>query len=292
MKVSAQLIKELRKRTDAGIMECKKFLRQTDGDIDRAIDLLREHGRVKAAKRQGKIAAEGAIFTAWADDSYVMLEVNCETDFAAREDHFVRFGEGLVSVALKSRCNDVKTLENAQLSGQSVAQGILEMTSVLGEKVRIRRVCKMTAKGTCSAQYLHARRIGVVVDLEGGSPEVARDIAMHIAASSPLCVHEQDVAQDVLEREKSILHVQAQRSGKSAGIIEKIVQGRLKKFFKGIVLLEQAFVRDPDISVSSFLRQHEAQVLRFERMELGEGLEKAKDSFVDSVMSQIQSQSS
>ena len=292
MKVSAQLIKELRERTDAGIMECKKFLGQTSGDIDKAIDLLREQGKVKAAKRQGKIAAEGAIFAARSDGLHVMLEVNCETDFAAREDKFVRFGEDLVGVALKHCCPDVKTLENTQLSGHSVAQHVLEMASVLGEKVQIRRVCQMVAKGTYSAQYLHARRIGVVVDLEGGSPEVARDIAMHVAASRPLCVHEHDVAQDVLGREKSILRVQAQKSGKPAEIIEKMVKGRLKKFFKEIVLLDQAFVKDPDVSISEILKQHKAQVLRFERIEVGEGIEKTEDNFVDAVMSQIQSQSS
>ncbi len=289
MAITASLVKELRERTGAGMMECKKALVEMDGDIDAAIEHMRKTGMAKADKKAGRAAAEGliAIKTSADNKTAVIVEVNSETDFVAKADDFQNFVNEIADKALAEQPEDVDALLNVKLAnGETVEQNRKALIAKLGENMSVRRFDILKANGELSA-YSHGSRIGVVVDLEGGDSELGKDLAMHIAASRPVCVDESGVPQETLDKEKEIYSAQAAESGKPAEIIEKMVQGRIKKFLKEITLLGQPFVKDPDQTIEKLLKSKNATVHRFVRFEVGEGIEKKSENFADEVMAQV-----
>ncbi len=288
MAITAALVKELRERTGAGMMECKKMLVETDGDIEAAIESMRKSGAAKADKKADRIAAEGLIaLEVGADNkSAVLVEVNCETDFVAKGDDFVNFASAVVKQALTSGVKDVAALAESSLpSGASVEDTRRELIAKIGENISVRRFERVETDGVVGA-YLHGSRIGVLVELKGGDAALAKDIAMHVAATKPACVSEADVPAELIEKEKEIFSAQAAESGKPPEIIEKMVTGRIAKFLKEITLVGQPFVKDPDQTVAKLLESNGAEVVRFARLEVGEGIEKKEEDFVAEVMAQ------
>ena len=290
MQITAALVKELRERTGAGMMDCKKALQEADGDIEAAIEAMRKSGIAKAAKKAGRIASEGIILIKMSEDGAkaVLLEVNCETDFVAKDINFQNFANSVISVALDQWQADVEALKDLPMDGTAttVEDARLELVTKIGENVDIRRLDLVQRQGDHLGSYLHGNRIGVTVDLSGGTESLARDLAMHIAASRPVCVNEDQVPADVIEKEKEIYSAQAMESGKPAAIVEKMVSGRLSKFLQEITLVGQPFVKDPDQSVAKLLQAHKATVNGFVRYEVGEGIEKKQQDFAAEVMSQ------
>ena len=289
MAITAGLVKELRDRTGAGMMECKKALVDTDGNIDAAVEHMRKAGMAKADKKAGRAAAEGLISIKVSDDgkTAAIVEVNSETDFVAKEDNFIAFVDSVADYVLAERPADLASLLAATLpSGDTVENTCKAMVAKLGENMSVRRFELVAANGLIGA-YSHGSRIGVLVDLEGGDVAMARDLAMHIAASRPVCVDETSVPQSEIDAEKEIYTAQAAESGKPAEIIEKMVQGRVKKFLKEITLLGQPFVKDPDQTVAALLKAAGAKVNNFVRLEVGEGIEKKSENFADEVMAQV-----
>ena len=285
MEITASLVKELRERTGAGMMDCKAALNDANGDIEVAIEIMRKSGAAKAAKKAGRIAAEGIISIKQKENDIVMLEVNCETDFVAKDDNFLSFVEGITGAIINNNIDDVNDLLKLNIGNQTIEETTQQLVVKIGEKVTIRRFEKHSIKNQVGI-YLHGTRIGVVVEIEGGDRELAKDMAMHIAASKPLYINENNVAKEVLDKEREIYMAQAQESGKPAEIIEKMVEGRIKKYIKEITLLGQSFVKDPDQSIEKILKSAEAKVLSFIRYEVGEGIEKRSDNFAEEVMSQ------
>lgn len=291
MAISAQLVKELRERTGAGMMECKKALTETDGDIDAAIEEMRKRGLAKADKKAGRVAAEGAIVVAVSDDGRrgVMVEVNSETDFVAADDNFRGFADRVARQALAHAPSDLEALLALPLDdtgGDDIATAQKALIARIGEKVAIRRFVRYDTSGTV-AHYLHGSRIGVMVEMQGGDAELARDVCMHIAASRPICVSDKDVPTEVLEKEREILVAQAGDSGKPEAIIEKMVEGRLRKWLAEMTLLGQPFVKDPDQTVAKLLESRGASVSHFSRFEVGEGIEKKEENFAEEVAAQV-----
>ena len=291
MAITAALVKELRERTGAGMMECKKMLQQTDGDIEAAIEEMRKSGQAKAAKKAGRIAAEGLIVISTAADgkSAAMAEVNCETDFVAKDENFSSFAEGVASRALNSGAEDVESLVQMPLNDgddTTIEQTREALVAKIGENMSVRRFIRMSTSGGIYS-YRHGVRIGVLVDMEGGDGELGRDIAMHIAASNPLCVAESDVPADVLEKEREIYREEARQSGKPENILDKIIEGKVRKYLEGVTLLGQAFVKDPDTTVGKLLEKSGATVVAFKRFEVGEGIEKKQEDFAAEVMAQV-----
>ena len=292
MQISASMVKELRDRTGAGMMDCKKALQETSGDIEAAIDAMRKSGVAKAAKKAGRIAAEGTIVIERdaAGSQAVILEVNCETDFVARDENFRNFSLRLASALLEQgngSTGPAADLPLAETVARSMEEARQELVTKLGENISVRRHERVRqSRGGTLGIYVHGIRIGVIVDLSADNPVLAKDLAMHIAAASPLCVDEQDVPAEVLEKEREIQLVQARQSGKPEHIIEKMVDGRIKKFLRENTLLGQAFVKDPDTSVAELLKTNNARVNSFTRYEVGEGLEKKEDNFAAEVMQQ------
>ena len=286
MAVTASMVKELRERTGAGMMECKKALVETDGDMDAALDLLRKTGLAKADKKASRIAAEGLVVLASNDNEAVMVEVNSETDFAAKDANFLTFAKAVADNALTEGAADVETLMATVMDGASVEVARQALIAKIGENIQVRRITRMSSNGVIGA-YVHGGRIGVLVELEGGDIEVARDVAMHIAAMNPEFIDVDDVPADVLEKEKQFLISQAADSGKPADIIEKMVTGRMRKHLSTITLLGQDFVKDGDITVGKFLEQNSASIKGFSRLEVGEGIEKKEENFADEVMQQV-----
>lgn len=289
--ISASLVKELRERTGAGMMECKKALEASKGDIELAIEELRKSGVARAGKKAGRIAAEGAIVIAVSGDnkSAVMVEVNSETDFVARDDNFTAFVKSVGDAALKSKVTDAAALSAQTLSdGKTIEEARLELVTKVGENVQIRRLQQTSPEAAYVGTYLHGSRIGVVVELDVQNEDLARDVAMHVAASRPIVVSPDKVPQDLVEKEKEIYTAQAATSGKPAEIIEKMVVGRMKKFLDEVSLTGQAFVKDPDMTVGTLLAKNKAKVLAFYRYEVGEGIEKVVEDFKEAVMSQAQ----
>lgn len=290
MAITATLVKELRERTGAGMMECKKALVETDGDIDAAIDAMRKSGAAKADKKAGRIAAEGKIEIAVSDDgaSLVMVEINSETDFAAKDDNFLSFAAAVAAAALAGEAADAEALSAMTMaSGESVDEARKNLIAKIGENITVRRCNLIRRQGDHLGVYTHGARIGVVVDLKGGSEELAKDIAMHIAASKPVCVAQADVPAELVEKEKEIFSVQAAESGKPAEIIEKMVAGRIAKFLNEQALYGQPFVKDPDQTVEKLVKAANASVMSFSRLEVGEGIEKKVENFADEVMAQV-----
>ena len=292
MQISASMVKELRDRTGAGMMDCKKALQETAGDIEAAIDVMRKSGVAKAAKKAGRIAAEGTIVIERdsAGSQAVILEVNCETDFVARDENFQGFSRRLAGALLEQGNGSPDSEADMPLGATdacSVEEARQELVTKLGENISIRRHERVgLSRGGTLGVYVHGIRIGVIVDLSTDNPVLAKDVAMHIAAASPLCVDEQDVPGEVLEKEREIQLAQARQSGKPEHIIEKMVAGRIKKFLRENTLLGQAFVKDPDMTVADLLKANNARVNGFTRYEVGEGLEKKADNFAEEVMQQ------
>ena len=290
MEITAAMVKELRERSGVGMMECKKALVEAAGDIELAIENMRKSGASKAAKKAGRIAAEGAIVTASNATHAVLVEVNSETDFAANDDNFKRFAAAVAETALKAGVSDVAALrEVAGPEGESIEQLRAALVAKIGENIEVRRFAVLAADGGVVQSYLHGKRIGVLVAMQGGNAELARDIAMHIAASNPVCVSEAEMPAEVLAKEREIHIAQAAQSGKPADIVEKMVVGRLKKFIAETTLLGQNFVKDPDQTVEKLLKGQGATVTRFVRYEVGEGIDKKEDNFVEEVMAQARS---
>ncbi len=291
MQISAAQVKELRERTGSGMMECKKALEATGGDMDLAIDKLRTEGSAKAVKKAGRVAADGAVANRTSSDNKqaVLAEVNCETDFVARDENFVNFVNAVVETALALKIGDVSSLADAILAGQNVKveEARQALVAKVGENIHVRRLVFKQAANTIGT-YLHGNRIGVIVELDVPNPELAKDIAMHIAASKPLVISPEEVPADVVAKEKEIFMAQAANSGKPQDIIEKMVGGRIKKYLDEVSLLGQPFVKDPNMTILSLLNKHRAKVVSFTRFEVGEGIEKEKEDFVEAVMAQVQ----
>lgn len=290
MAITAAQVKELRERTGSGMMECKKALVEAGGDMDAAIEELRKSGLAKADKKASRVAAEGLIVIEISDDGKraAIVEVNSETDFVAKKEEFQTFADAVARRVLTDSPDSLDSLLAMPMAdnGMTIDDARKELVAKLGENINVRRFEILETDGTLGI-YRHGSRIGVLVDLQGGSGELAKDVAMHIAASKPVCVAEADVPGELLEKEKAIFVAQAEESGKPADIIEKMVQGRLKKYLGEVTLVGQAFVKDPDISVGKLLGDANASVTRFLRLELGEGIEKKVENFADEVMAQV-----
>ncbi len=289
MTITASQVKTLRERTGAGMMECKKALVETGGDMEAAVELMRKAGLAKADKKAGRVAAEGAIVIRQAADQQraALVEVNCETDFVAGGDVFKAFAEEVAQLVLEQQPADRDALMAASMqSGETVEETRRNLVAKIGENINVRRF-ESVSGGDALAYYLHGSRIGVAVALAGGDAELARDIAMHIAASNPRYLDEASVDPDELDKEREILTSQAQDSGKPAEIVAKMVEGRLRKYLAEITLVGQPFVKDPDISVGKLLKQAGATVVAYSRLEVGEGVEKKAENFADEVMAQV-----
>ena len=281
MAVTAALVKELRERTAAGMLDCKNALVETDGDIELAIENMRKNGQAKAAKKAGRIAAEGVILTKVANGVATMMEVNSETDFVARDDGFVKFGQQLIEVASANKINDMETLNNTEVDGVKISDLRDTLVAKIGENISPRRV--VTVEGDNLGAYVHSARIGVIAILQGGDEELAKDIAMHVAASSPQFVKPEEVPAEVVAKEKEIQLDIALQSGKPPEIAEKMVSGRMKKFTGEISLTGQPFVKDPSMLVADLLKSKGADVINFVRFEVGEGIEKKEEDFAAEV---------
>ena len=290
MAITAALVKELRERTGAGMMECKKALVEVDGDIEGAIELMRKTGLAKADKKAGRTAAEGLIVVKASNDAKqsVMVEVNCETDFVTKGDDFKNFCDEVAQLTLDAQPADLDALLACEMSGgENVADTCKRLIAKVGENMSVRRFQLFNTEGLL-ASYLHGARIGVMVDMTGGSVELARDIAMHIAASNPSAVDASEVDPVLIEKEKEIFTAQALESGKPPEIVEKMIGGRIKKYLKEITLVGQPFVKNPDQTVEQLLKDAGATVNGFTRFEVGEGIEKKVENFADEVMAQVQ----
>ena len=289
MAITASQVKELRQRTGAGMMECKKALVETDGDIEAAIEQMRKTGMAKADKKADRVAAEGAIIIqADMDRKHAaILEVNSETDFVSGGDDFTQFANAVCANVLKEKPADLDALFSSTLdSGETVDNSRRTLIAKIGEKISVRRFANISTAGYLGV-YLHGNSIGVVVNMEGGSEDLAKDVAMHIAASKPACVSSDQVDPELIAKEREIFSAQAKESGKPDNIIEKMIEGRVNKYLKEVTLLGQSFIKDPDMSVEKLLKNNEAKVVSFHRYEVGDGIEKKEENFADEVMAQV-----
>jgi elongation factor Ts len=283
------MVKELRDRTASGMMECKKALVETQGDIEAAIEWMRKNGLVKAAKKAGRITAEGQVIVKASADgqSAVVLEVNSETDFVAKGDDFINFANGVADLILDKNPADLEALQALPMNGDESVETVRQnLVAKIGENIQLRRFTRFSTAGVIGA-YRHGERIGVLVEATGGETGLAKDIAMHIAASRPVCVNETEVPAELIEKEREIFTAQAAESGKPAEIIAKMVEGRIKKFLAEVTLVGQPFVKDPDTTVAALLKKAGTDVVRFVRYEVGEGIEKKQDDFAAEVMAQV-----
>ncbi len=288
--ISAAMVKELRERTGSGMMECKKALVEANGDMELAIENMRKSGLAKADKKSDRIAAEGIIGAKVSDDgkTVAIVDVNCETDFVAKADDFVNFVDNVTAALLAS---DIETEE--QLLAMKLADGTIVdevrrgLIAKLGENITVRRFQKYHTATGGTACYLHGKKIGVIVELAKADNDLGKDIAMHIAASKPTCVSDAQVPVELIEKEKEIFSVQAAESGKPADIIEKMVVGRISKFLAEITLLGQPFIKDDKVTVGKLLASKDNSVIRFARLEVGEGIEKKEENFAEEVMAQV-----
>jgi elongation factor Ts len=293
MAITAAQVKELRERTGSGMMECKKALVDADGNMDAAIEALRKAGMAKADKKAARVAAEGVIAVELSDDrkTAAMVEVNCETDFVAKKEDFQQFAANIAKRVLTDDPADIEALLAMPLSDDdatTIEDSRKSLIASIGENIGVRRFVRMESSSPMAC-YSHGVRIGVLVDYSGGDETLGRDLAMHIAAHDPrpVCVSEDQVPAQLIEGERDIFTAQARESGKPDNIIEKMIDGRIRKFLAEITLLGQSFVKDPDTTVAKLLESAGASVARFERMELGEGIEKKTENFADEVMAQV-----
>lgn len=288
MEITASLVKELRERTGSGMMECKKALVEAQGDIEAAIEAMRKSGQAKAAKKAGRIAAEGIVLAQKQDDLAAIVEINSETDFVAKGDDFKEFAQAVIDTVFKARPANLEALLAADLNGKTVEETRNDLVAKIGENINVRRftLFENVAGGNLGV-YPHGTRIAVLVQMQGGTPELAKHVAMHIAASRPVCVSEDQVPAEDVARERRIFSEQAAESGKPANVIEKMVEGRVKKFLAEVTLVGQAFVMNPDQTVEQLLKANDATVLQFARIEVGEGIEKKVENFAEEVMQQV-----
>lgn len=290
--ITAEQVKSLREKTGAGMMDCKKVLTETNGDMEKAMELLRERGIAKAAKKSDRIAAEGLVYALVSDDKKIgaVVEVNAETDFVAKNQDFRDFVADVAKQIVEKNPANVEELlaqESVVVSGKNVNEVLTDKIATIGENMSIRRFVRYESTGLVGS-YIHGDgKIGVLVDMTKGNETLSKDICMQIAAARPEYLSEQDVPADVLEKEMEILKAQAMNEGKPAEIAEKMVKGRIGKFYGEICLLDQAFVKNPDIKVKDLLAQENGEVVRFARIEKGEGLEKREENFAEEVMKQI-----
>jgi len=291
MAITAALVKELRERTGAGMMDCKKALMETSADLEAAIDLMRASGAAKAAKKSGRVASEGLVNLTVSDDNKnaVILEVNSETDFVTKGSAFIDFVGALGRLALKNKPESLEAFLSQTLdSGETVDETRQGIIAKIGENISVRRLQIVTTEHGVLGAYKHGERIAVLAVLSGTDGELAKDIAMHVAASKPECVSEDQLSSELVEREKAIFIEQAKESGKPDNIIEKMIVGRMKKFVNEVTLYGQAFVKDPDTTVGALVKSKGAEVESFIRYEVGEGMEKKEDNFVEEVLAQAQ----
>ena len=290
--ITASLVKELRERTGAGMMDCKKALTQTDGDIDAAIDYLRENGIAKAAKKADRIAAEGLSYIEVKGNKAVILEINSETDFVAKNEKFVALVKNVANAILAAEPKSLEEALQVQAEGGTVEAVINEGIATIGEKLSLRRFEILTkTDADAFGAYSHmGGRIGVLTLVEGSTDEqAAKDVAMHIAALAPRYLDESEVPADVLEHEKKVLTEQALNEGKPANIVEKMIVGRINKFLEEITVVKQKFVKDDSLTVEKFVASKGGKLAKFVRYEVGEGIEKREDNFAEEVMSQVNS---
>ena len=288
MQVTAIMVKELRERTGAGMMECKKILTETDGDVELAIEELRKRGAAQADKKAGRIAAEGTIVTLVDGDRAVAVEVNSETDFSAKDEFFMAFSQQVANAVLANNPADMEALSASPIEGGgTVEEARQALIQKIGENISIRRFeIVSAADGEVIGAYQHGNKISVLVKLQGGNADLAKDIAMHVAASKPVCVSADQVPADLLAKEREIYMAQAAESGKPPEIMEKMVDGRIRKYLNEVTLMGQDFVKDPDQTIEKLVSSAGAQVQTFVRYEVGEGIEKKEDDFVSEVMAQ------
>lgn len=289
--ITAALVKELRVRTGAGMMDCKKALVAVEGDMEKAVDFLREKGLAAAAKKASRIAAEGVVASYVADGSKIgaIVEINCETDFVAKTDNFKDLVNKIAAHIVVTKPADVDALLASKIDGQSVADLITASIAKIGEKISLRRFALYeAAEDGLVAAYIHGGgKIGVLVELKGGNAVVGKDIAMQVAAANPGYLNRNQVPAAILDHEKEVLSEQAKNEGKPAKIIEKMVNGRINKFYKEVCLVDQPFVKDPDITIAKLLQANKAEVIAFSRFQMGEGIEKRKEDFAAEVMAQV-----
>ncbi len=290
--ITAELVKQLREKTGAGMMDCKKVLTETDGDMEKAAELLRERGIAKAAKKSGRIAAEGLVATYVTADKKVgsIVEVNAETDFVAKNDEFVNFVNDVAEIVAEKNPADVESLLETSYkeSGKTVREVLTEKIATIGENMSIRRFERFESKGLVES-YIHgAGKIAVLVDFAKGETELAKDVCMQIAAARPEYLNREAVPQNRVEKEMEILKAQAMNEGKPAEIAEKMVQGRIGKFYAEICLLDQEFVKDSSVKVGELIKNKGAEIVRYARFEKGEGIEKKEENFAEEVMKQLQ----
>ena len=291
MAITAALVKELRDRTGAGMMDCKKALVETNADLEAAIDLMRASGAAKAAKKAGRVASEGLVNVTISDDNKqaAILEVNSETDFVTKGSAFIDFVDSLGRLALKNKPESVESFLGQKLdSGETVDEARENIIAKIGENISVRRVQIIRTETGILGAYKHGDRIAVLTVLASQDSALAKDVAMHIAASRPECISEDQLSEELLEREKAIFIEQARESGKPDNIIEKMIVGRMKKFVNEVTLYGQSFVKDPDVTVGELVKSNNSKVESFVRYEVGEGIEKKEDNFVEEVMAQAQ----
>jgi len=292
MTITASMVKELRERTGVGMMECKKALVESQGDMEAAITAMRKSGQAKAAKRAGRVAAEGMVLVTASSDNKkaYMIEVNSETDFVARDKNFRDFASHLVQRGLETESESVQSLLNLSYSVENakrMEEVRTELVTQVGENIQLRRVACLESKAGTVGLYCHGDRIGVLVAIDKADPQLAKEIALHIAAMNPQAIDAERVSEKIVEKEKDIVLAQAKKSGKPDSIIEKMVAGRIKKFLKEICLIDQAFIKDPDQTVGQLLQAADTRVLDFVRFEVGEGIEKEVVDFSEEVHAQI-----
>ena len=289
--VTASLVKELREKTGAGMMDCKKVLTETNGDMEKAIELLRERGIAKAAKKSGRVAAEGLVEAYVSEDGKIgaVVEVNSETDFVAKNEEFKNFVMNVAKQVVEKNPATVEELlaqDSIEVPGKTVNEVLVDKIATIGENMNIRRFERFESEGLVE-KYIHGDgKIAVLVNMKSGDSTVAKDVCMQIAAARPEYLNEASVPEDRLNKEKEILKAQTMNEGKPEAIAEKIVQGRIRKFFEEVCLVDQAFVKNPDMKISQLLKEKNAEVVEFARFEKGEGIEKKEENFAEEVMKQ------
>ncbi len=288
--ISAKMVKELRDRTGAGMMECKKALTNSSGDMDKAVEEMRKAGQAKADKKSSRITAEGVIALSISENNQTanMIEINCETDFVAKDENFLEFVKKISEVSLQNFKGSLEDFLNSlHSSGKTVEEVRLELVSKVGENVKIRRIQAVNSNNSYIGHYMHGTKIGVAVILEKENSELAKDVCMHIAAMKPIALSANDISKEDLNNEREIYLAQAKDSGKPEEIIQKMVDGKIKKFISEVTLVDQKFVKDNEITIGQLLEKNNNKILSFYRFEVGEGIEKKDENFADEVMAQI-----
>ncbi len=288
--ISAKMVKELRDRTGAGMMECKKALTNSLGDMEKAVEEMRKAGQAKADKKSSRIAAEGVITLSISENKKIanIIEINCETDFVAKDENFLKFVEKISEISLTNFSGSIEDFLNSHHpSGKTIEEVRLELVSKVGENVKIRRIQAIESKNSFIGHYMHGTKIGVAVLLEKENNELAKDICMHVAAMKPIALNADDISPEDLNREREIYLAQAKESGKPEDIIQKMVDGKIKKYISEVTLVDQKFVKDSEITIGKLLEKNKNKILSFYRLEVGEGIEKKDENFADEVMAQI-----